>query len=123
MLELSLEKTCHWLTTGQVTPDILAEDFQFISPFHQTKDKAKFLEDFQNRDDYKNRILSRIQKFDPIITCISPQRDYFTIVLQYYTDRGYQVWETVLGKVNQAGLLTEMRSIYDLALTKQALGL
>lgn len=46
-------------------------------------------------------------------------KDHF-IVLQYHTKNGHSVYETVLGTVEQ-GLLTELRSIYDLSETKKAL--
>jgi hypothetical protein len=120
MLQKTIERTCEWLTTGKVDASIFADSFQFISPFHQEKDKTKFLEDFQNKTYYKDRILSGIKKFDPIIQLISPTLDYFAIVLQYSTQNGESVWETVLGKVNAEGLLLELRSIYDLAATKKA---
>ena len=65
MLDNTIEKTCEWLTTGKVDPSIFAEDFRFISPSHKEKNKDEFLEDFQNKTYYKDRILAEITKLVP----------------------------------------------------------
>jgi hypothetical protein len=104
-LDVVMEKISTWLTTGEFDSAILSEDFQFFSPF------------------YKDSVLSNIVKFEPVILFKSVDENYFSIILQYHTKNGQSVWETVLGKVDEAGLLVELRSIYDLAATKDALQL
>jgi hypothetical protein len=122
MIKETLEKTCDWLMNGAVYPETLAENFRLVSPFHQEQNRAEFLKNFQNKAYYKERILSNIKKFDPIVKLVSEAGDYFAIVINYHTKNGHNVWETVLCKVNAKGLLTEIRSIYDLEQTLKAHG-
>jgi ABC-type microcin C transport system permease subunit YejE len=122
-LDVVMEKISTWLTTGEFDSAILSEDFQFFSPFYKQKNKTLFLEDFKSKTFYKDSVLSNIVKFEPVILFKSVDENYFSIILQYHTKNGQSVWETVLGKVDEAGLLVELRSIYDLAATKDALQL
>jgi hypothetical protein len=122
MINETLEKTCDWLMNGAVYPEILAEDFRLISPFHQEQNRSEFLKNFQDKGYYIDRILSNITQFDPIIKLVSESKDYFAIVINYHTKNGHNVWETVLCKLNAQGLLTEIRSIYDLQQTLKAHG-
>jgi len=117
-----IDQTAVWLTTGDLNPAILAANFQFISPFWKSSSRAEFIDKFENSADYKNKSLSKITKFDPIIKCTSRDSKYFSIIVQYFTDNGSSVYEALLGTVAD-GLLVELRSIYDLDATKRALGL
>lgn len=109
-----------WLTTGELDVCMLADNFQFISPYWKSSSRAEFIEKFQNSTIYQNTSLKNIEKFDPIIKLISDDKEHFAIVLQYYTKNGSSVYETVLGTLKN-GLLTELRSMYDLTETKKAL--
>jgi hypothetical protein len=111
-----------WLTTGELDTNMLAEGFQFISPFWKSNDKNDFINTFQKSSDYQDNALSKITKFDPLLKFKGVDEKYFAIVLQYHTKNGCSVYETVLGTVEN-GLLVELRSIYDLAATKKALQL
>lgn len=122
-LESIVEKTSEWLTTGKIDPNILADNFEFISPFWKGNNKAEFLSKFQDPTEYKKVSLSKIVKFDPLLFFKSMNRNYFAIILQYHTKIGHSVYEAVLGKLNNDGLLVELRSIYDLEATKKALQL
>lgn len=112
-----------WLTTGNINPEILAENFKFFSPFWEGNNKAEFLDKFLDPTTYIKNSLSKITKFDPIIKLKNMSDDNgFAIVLQYHTKNGSQVYETVLGIVKE-GKLIELRSVYDLNSTKKALEL
>ena len=111
-----------WLIKGDLNPTILADNFQFISPFWESNSRADFIDKFQNSSDYKDKSLSKITKFDPIIKCISGDLRHFSIIVQYYTNNGSSIYEALLGTVAD-GLLVELRSIYDLEATKRALDL
>jgi len=45
--------------------------------------------------------------------------NYFSIILQYFTKNGGQVYEAVLGRVKN-NKICELRTIYDLQATKNA---
>lgn len=111
-----------WLVTGDVNPDMLAEDFQFISPFWKGNNKAEFLNKFLDPTEYKKVSLSNIEKFDPLLQFKGLDGKHFSIILEYHTKNGGHVWEAVLGRIEN-GMLVELRSIYDLAATKKAHGL
>ena len=111
-----------WLVTGSISPDILADDFIFSSPFWKEASKSAFLDKFLDPTEYIETSLSNITGFDPIINCVSKDRSYFTITLKYHTKNGSSVDEVVVCKV-QDGLITEMKSIYDLSETLKAHGL
>ena len=111
-----------WLIKGDLNSAILADNFQFISPFWKSNSRLEFIDKFQNSSDYKDKSLSKITKFNPIIKCISPDSKYFSIILQYYTNNGSSIYEAILGTVAD-GMLVELRSIYDLEATKKALEL
>ena len=98
---------------------MLAENFQFISPFWKGNNKAEFLNKFLDPTEYKKVSLSNITKFDPLLRFKEITGNHFAIILQYHTKNGCHIWETVLGKVDN-GLLIELRSIYDLEATKKA---
>ncbi len=98
---------------------MLDNDFQFISPFWQSNDKTTFLEKFLDPTEYKEKSLSNILSFDPVIKLKSDDSKYFSIILQYHTKYGITVDEAVLGTIAN-GLLIELRSIYDLEKTKKA---
>ena len=111
-----------WLIKGDLNPTILADNFQFISPFWESSSRVEFIDKFQNSSDYKDKSLSKITKFDPIIKCSSVDLKHFSIIVQYYTSNGSSIYEALLGTVTD-GLLVELRSIYDLEATKRALDL
>jgi hypothetical protein len=112
----SVEK---WLVSGELNSSILSDKFQFNSPFWKGANKAEFLAQFSDPKSYKEVALSKISHFDPIIQLQNSDK-YFAIILQYHTQNGSHVYETVLGTMED-GLLVELRSIYDLNETKQAL--
>lgn len=116
----TIQKTVVWFTTGQIDPNILANNFLFKSPYYKDKDKTAFINEFNNTTFYQKQVLAKIKKFDPLITLKSGDGNYFAIITEYHTYSGHSVYETVLGKLNNAGLLVELRSIYDLQETKQA---
>ena len=111
-----------WLVTGALNSDILAENFQFNSPFWKGANRAEFIAQFGDPQAYQETALSKITHFDPLIQLKSADGKHFVIALQYHTKNGSHVYETVLGAVSD-GLVTEMRSIYDLDETKRALDL
>ncbi len=121
-IEKIIELTETWLISGDLNPEMLSENFQFISPFWNGNNKAEFLNKFLDPTEYKKVSLSNITQFDPLLRLKEIAGDHFAIVLQYHTKNGSHVWETVLGKVDN-GLLVELRSIYDLEATKKAHGL
>lgn len=109
-----------WLLTGELNPNILAENFRFTSPFWQGANKSEFLAQFGDPTAYKEVALSKITHFDPVIQLKNSADQHFAIVLQYHTRNGSHVFETVFGTMEK-GLLVELRSIYDLDETKKAL--
>jgi len=111
-----------WIVKGDLNPHILADNFQFISPFWESNDKATFLEKFLDPTEYIKLSLSNITKFDPYLNFKGLDGKHFSMVLQYFTKNGSSVWEAVLGRVEN-GKLVELRSIYDLEATKKAHGL
>jgi len=111
-----------WLTTGNLNTDLLADNFTFNSPFWKNASKAEFISKFQDPTEYREVSLSKIIKFDPVVRLKELNGEHFAIVLQYHTRNGCHVDEAVLGKIS-GGLLTELRSIYDLDATKKALEL
>ena len=117
-----IDQTVVWLTKGDLNPAILAVNFRFISPFWQSSSRAEFIDKFQNSTDYKDKSLSKITQFDPIIKCSSRDLKNFSIIVQYFTENGSSIYEALLGTVAD-GLLVELRSIYDLDATKKALEL
>lgn len=114
-----MEHTATWLLTGQLFPAMIDDNFQFISPFWKSNDKVAFVEKFLDPTEYQEKSLSNILRFDPVIKLKSDDNKHFSIILQYHTKYGVTVDEAVLGTVEN-GLLTELRSIYDLEKTKQA---
>ena len=119
-MEEMIQKICTWLTTGKIDPAILADNFMFSSPYWEGNNKAEFLAKFEDPTQYINVSLSNIIKFDPIIPFKSLDGKYFAIIMQYQSKNCTRVYETVFGKVNDQGLLVELRSIYDLAATEKA---
>ena len=111
-----------WLIKRDLNPDMLAENFQFISPFWKGNNKAEFIDKFLDPTEYKKLSLSNITKFDPLLQFKGLDGKHFSIILQYHTQNGGSVWEAVLGTVEE-GMLVELRSIYDLEATKKAHGL
>ena len=121
-MEELVDHTENWLIKGDLNAAILADNFQFISPFWKSSSRAEFIDKFQNSPEYKDKSLSKITKFDPIIKCSSSDLRHFSIIVQYYTSNGSSIYEALLGTVAD-GLLIELRSIYDLEATKRALDL
>ena len=116
----SIEK---WLVKGDITSDILADNFKFISPFWKGSNKTEFLDKFLDPSAYITSSLSKITNFNPVMKFKNISDDSkFAIILQYHTKNGNSVYETVLGTVLD-GKLIELRSIYDLHETKVALEL
>lgn len=111
-----------WLIKGDINPAVLADNFQFISPFWKGSNKTEFLDKFLDPTEYKRLSLSNITNFDPVLQFKGLDGKHFSIILQYHTKNGSSVWEAVLGKV-EGGMLVELRSIYDLEATKKAHGL
>jgi hypothetical protein len=118
-IEELIDLTETWLVKGDLNPDMLGENFQFISPFWKGNNKAEFLSKFLDPTEYKKVSLSNITKFDPLLQFKGLDKNHFSIILQYHTKNGSNVWEAVLGTVEN-GLLIELRSIYDLEATKKA---
>jgi hypothetical protein len=121
-VEEIIDLTETWLIKGDLNPDMLAENFQFISPFWKGNNKAEFIDKFLDPTEYKKLSLSNITKFDPLLQFKGLDGKHFSIILQYHTKNGSSVWEAVLGTVED-GMLVELRSIYDLEATKKAHGL
>ena len=119
-VEIIMDWVLEWLVSGNLHVEMLSNHFQFTSPFWKTSSKAHFIDKFKNSTTYQETSLANIVKFDPVIKLKGLDGNHFAIVLQYHTKNGHSVYETVLGTVEQ-GLLTELRSIYDLSETKKAL--
>ncbi len=119
-LEIIMDWVLEWLVSGNLHLEMLSSHFQFTSPFWKTSSKDHFIDKFKNSTTYQETSLANIVKFDPVIKLKGLDGNHFAIVLQYHTKNGHSVYETVLGTVEQ-GLLTELRSIYDLSETKKAL--
>jgi len=114
-----IDWTEKWLITGELNETMLADNFHFISPFWESNDKDAFTAKFLDPTEYREKSLSNILRFDPIVKLKSDDGRHFSIILQYHTKYGVSVDEAVLGTVEN-GLLVELRSIYDLEKTKQA---
>lgn len=114
-----ISNTEKWLLTGELNEFMLADNFHFISPFWESNDKNAFIAKFLDPTEYREKSLSNILRFDPIIRLKSDDNRHFSIILQYHTKYGISVDEAVLGTIEN-GLLIELRSIYDLEKTKQA---
>jgi len=109
-----------WVITGDLNSDMLADNFQFSSPFWKGyANKNEFLKQFLDSTEYKNTALSNITHFDPLLHFKGIDGKHFSLIFQYHTKNGSHIWETVLGKVEN-GKLIELRSIYDLEETKAA---
>lgn len=121
-LERIIDLVETWLITGDLNTEMLADDFCFISPFWKGNSKHEFIEKFKDPTAYKEKSLSKIIKFDPLIKFKSLCGNYFTIILQFHTKNDHRVYEAVFGKISD-GLLVELRSIYDLNEIKEALQL
>lgn len=118
----AIDSITTWLVTGELNPAILADDFQFNSPFWQGANREEFIKQFGDPAAYEATALSKITHFDPVIKLQDSTGKHFAIVLQYHTRNGNHVYETVLGTLSN-GKLTELRSIYDLEETKSSLEL
>ena len=119
-VEIIMDWVLEWLVSGNLHVEMLSNHFQFTSPFWKTSSKDHFIDKFKNSTTYQETSLANIVKFDPVIKLKGLDGNHFAIVLQYHTKNRHSVYETVLGTVEQ-GLLTELRSIYDLSETKKAL--
>lgn len=118
-MEAIMDFVLEWLVSGNLHVEMLSDHFRFTSPFWETSSKDRFIDQFKNSTIYQETSLANIIKFDPVIKLKGLDDRHFAIVLQYHTRNGQSVYETVLGCVER-GLLTELRSIYDLAATKKA---
>ena len=121
-LEEIMDLTDTWLVQGDLNIDMLADNFQFISPFWSSNTRQAFIDKFKHSTVYQETALKNIVKFDPVIKFKSLDGAAFSIILQYHTKNGSSVYEAVLARVAN-GLLYELRSIYDLEATKKAHGL
>jgi hypothetical protein len=125
-MHFTVEEIMHltetWLMKGDLNPAMLADNFQFISPFWRGSNKTEFVDKFLDPTEYKKISLSNIIKFDPVLQFKGLDGRYFSIILQYYTQNGCSIWEAVLGTIDE-GRLVELRTIYDLEATKKAHGL
>lgn len=63
--------------------------------------------------------MSNITHFDPLLQFKGIDGKHFAIIMQDHTKNDTHVYETVIGTMEN-GLVTELRSIYDLAETKKA---
>tara|TARA_R110000868_G_scaffold84822_7_gene239010 strand:- start:1189 stop:1566 length:378 start_codon:yes stop_codon:yes gene_type:complete len=111
-----------WLTTGVLVPTILSDDFLFTSPYWKQANKVDFVSKFLDATEYVEKSLSKITHFDTIYAMRDDKNACFTLVLKYHTKNGNSVDEAVFCRIEK-GLIIEMRSIYDLAATKEALEL
>lgn len=118
-IEELIDLTETWITKGDLDCSMLADNFQFISPYWKSNSRAEFIEKFKHSSDYKESILSNIIKFDPISKFKSLDGKQFSIILQYHTKNGCSIYETILGTAVN-GMLVELRTIYDLDATKKA---
>lgn len=118
-IEEILNLTETWIIKGDLNPAMLSDDFQFISPFWKSNDKAEFLAKFLDPTEYRKVSLSNITHFDPFLQFKGLDGEHFSIIMQYHTKNGSHIWEAVLGKVEN-GKLLELRSIYDLEATRKA---
>ena len=118
-IEEIIDLTEIWLVKGDLNPEMLADNFQFISPFWKGNNKAEFVEKFLDPTEYKKVSLSNITRFDPLLQFKGLDGNHFSIILQYHTKNGSNVWEAILGAIEN-GKLVELRSIYDLEATKKA---
>ena len=118
-IEYLTEAIQTWLVEGKLDADVLADSFTFSSPFWKEATKSEFLEKFLDPAEYIEKSLSNITGFDPIIHCVSRNKDFFTITLRYHTKNGCSVDEVVLCRVEN-GLVSKMKSIYDLEQTIKA---
>ena len=114
-----IEYTKHWLFTGEIFLDFLADDFRFISPFWESNDKEAFIRKFVHTTDYKDKALANITGKGPVLVMKSDDGKYFSIIFEYHTRYGVSVDEAILGTIED-GKLVEMKSIYDLEKTKLA---
>ncbi len=121
-VEELIDLTETWLTKGDLNPNMLASNFQFISPFWKSNSRKDFIDKFQNSSTYQETSLSKITKFDPVIKFKSLDDSHFALIVQYHTKNNSSVYEAVLGKIVN-GQLVELRTIYDLEATKKALQL
>lgn len=121
-LEEIIDLTETWLIKGDLNSNMLANNFQFISPFWKSNSREDFVNKFQNSSIYQETSLSKITKFDPVIKFKGLDGSHFALILQYHTKNNSSVYEAVSGKVVN-GLLVELRTIYDLNETKKALQL
>ena len=121
-MEEIIDLTEEWLVQGHLNADMLAKDFQFISPFWRSNSRQEFIDKFQKTSIYQETSLSKILNFDPIIKFKGLDNEHFAIILQYHTKNKNSVFEAVLGKISNS-YLVELRTIYDLADTKRALQL
>lgn len=120
--EAIIDLTKKWIVQGHLNGDMLANNFQFISPFWSTNSKQEFIDKFQKTSIYQETSLSKIVNFDPIITFKGLDNQHFAIILQYHTKNKRSVFEAIVGKISN-GYLVELRTIYDLEETKKALQL
>ena len=121
-VEELIDLTETWLTKGDLNLNMLANNFQFISPFWKSNSRKDFIDKFQNSSTYQETSLSKITKFDPVIRFKSLDDHHFALIVQYHTKNNSSVYEAVLGKIAN-GQLVELRTIYDLEATKKALQL
>jgi hypothetical protein len=121
-MEEIINLTETWLVNGHLNAEMLGKDFKFISPFWRSNSRQEFIDKFQNTSIYQETSLSKILKFDPIIKFKGLDNEHFAIILQYHTKNKNSVFEAVLGRIAK-GHLIELRTIYDLAETRQALQL
>lgn len=118
-----MDLTETWLVTGDLNPEMLAKEFKFSSPYwSEGANRGEFLEKFLDPLQYRQISLDNIVRFDPIIRLTDSVNGHFAIIFQYHTKNGSSVWETVLGTI-ESGMLSELRSIYDLDATRQAHGM
>jgi len=52
-VEQLLDYTEKWLTSGELNDLILADDFQFISPYWKSNSREEFIAKFQGSQDYQ----------------------------------------------------------------------
>jgi len=90
-----IDLTEEWLVQGRLNADMLAKDFEFISPFWRSNSRQEFIDKFQKTSIYQETSLSKILNFDPIIKFKGLDDEHFAIILQYHTKNTNSVFEAV----------------------------
>ncbi len=119
-LEIIAEKLRTWLTTGKFDAELIANDFQFNSPYWQNLNKQEFVSTFLNSTDYEDITLKKIKSFDLVESFVNLKTNHIAIISIYTTKNNITVNESLFAKVKN-NQLSRLTTIYDLDETKKAL--